>query len=465
MWEIATARRLRAGLVMALLGMALAASPASAANPRYASPSGTNTTDCPISDPCDLADAMNGTDVVDGDTVIVLPGNYTLSRPYDSIDEQITIEGQPGQAMPHIQGSDYEVLDLESSVTVRRLWIEQTGNPDSLGLYIGVQGGGSVVERSLVQSATTEACFVEAPSATLTDTACITTDDGFAALEVNGGLNQTMAVTLRNVTAIGGQGDPSPAIAAHASDSGAHVSIDGRNVIARGGTSDVLASASGDVNDHESASITLASSNYETELEEGGGTVTDPGTGGNQTAQPLLDTDNYHQLASSPTVNAGSAAPDVGSADIDDEARISGTAVDIGADELQQATPQPQPQPNPGPTSNPGPTPRCHGKTATIAGTGGVLNGTPKRDVIVGSARRDVIRAGGGADLVCARGGNDKVLGGGGKDTLAGEAGRDRLIGGAARDVLLGGGGKDILFGGGGRDLLRGGPGIDLTRQ
>ena len=63
----------------------------------------------------------------------------------------------------------------------------------------------------------------------------------------------------------------------------------GRNVIARGGVYDAAAVINGGSTNN--AAVSLSYSNYDTEHEEGGGGVTDPGTAGDQTAAPLLDAD------------------------------------------------------------------------------------------------------------------------------------------------------------------------------
>ena len=104
-------------------------------------------------------------------------------------------------------------------------------------------------------------------------------------------------------------------------------------MIADGVTQDVTASAQGG----STVAITLDHSNYNSQFETGGGTVTDPGTGTNQTAAPVyLDaaTGGFHQAAGSPTINQGVNDAANGSFDIDLEPRTVDTTTDIGADEF-----------------------------------------------------------------------------------------------------------------------------------
>jgi CSLREA domain-containing protein len=110
---------------------------------------------------------------------------------------------------------------------------------------------------------------------------------------------------------------------------------------------------------------------------------------------------------------------------------------------------------------------KCQGKTATIVGTNraDTLKGTKKADVIASLGGNDKISALAGNDRVCARAGNDRVSGGKGKDRLNGEKGRDRLLGGGGKDILKGGTGRDTLIGGPGTDHLAGGAGKDTQVQ
>jgi Ca2+-binding RTX toxin-like protein len=113
-------------------------------------------------------------------------------------------------------------------------------------------------------------------------------------------------------------------------------------------------------------------------------------------------------------------------------------------------------------------TPRCHGKKATIVGTGedDTIRGTDHPDVIVTLGGDDTISAGLGNDYVCAGTGDDLLHGGRGNDVLDGGAGTDRVFGDLGDDKATGGGGDDDEVGGGlGIDTVSGGPGnADLVR-
>jgi hypothetical protein len=149
----------------------------------------------------------------------------------------------------------------------------------------------------------------------------------------------TSGSRLRNVTAVStAAGGASFGIGVSAGGT-ATVTLDARNVIARGQTTDVV--ATDDADPTGTATVTMASSNYASESEPGDAAVTDPGSGGNQVAPPLLadaGTGDFHQLSGSPTINAGTPDVLLGALDLDGEARTQGPAVDIGADEFVQVS-------------------------------------------------------------------------------------------------------------------------------
>lgn len=72
-----------------------------------------------------------------------------------------------------------------------------------------------------------------------------------------------------------------------------------------------------------------------------------------------------------------------------------------------------------------------------VPATPGVINGTPKSDILTGTT------------------GNDQIFGGAGNDTLDGGDGNDVLIGGAGSDKLTGGAGADVFRFSSGQDSYR----------
>ncbi len=113
-----------------------------------------------------------------------------------------------------------------------------------------------------------------------------------------------------------------------------HTSFAGEN------GSDVSVSAS--VDPDAAADLTLSNSSFQSANASGNATVTAAGSPTNQTALPqLADPDNgdFHQLAGSPTIDAGSGDPLLGTQDLDFTARVQGAAPDIGADEFAPVPP------------------------------------------------------------------------------------------------------------------------------
>jgi Ca2+-binding RTX toxin-like protein len=92
---------------------------------------------------------------------------------------------------------------------------------------------------------------------------------------------------------------------------------------------------------------------------------------------------------------------------------------------------------------------------------GGIIYGTPERDVLSGTAARDTIYALASADMVYGGNGNDTAHGNEGSDTIYGQNGNDVLFGNEDNDLLSGDGGNDTLSGDDGNDSLFGGNGND----
>jgi hypothetical protein len=116
-------------------------------------------------------------------------------------------------------------------------------------------------------------------------------------------------------------------------------------VIASGGSRDVRAEILGSIGTRR-AEVNLDHSNYATRQQVPGGSVTAPGSGANQTVSPMLVDDplgDFHQLAGSPTIDAGITDAANGAADFDGQARVQGANTDIGADEFAPVPPSPAP--------------------------------------------------------------------------------------------------------------------------
>ena len=177
------------------------------------------------------------------------------------------------------------------------------------------------------------------------------------------------SIKLRNLTAIG----TGTRQAIYATDNGTAITV--KNTIARG------TGAGEDLGTEGTATMTVSYSNYVDSAQLGGtgGAITD--TGGHQTGDPLFTNPalfDYHVLAGSPVIDAGTTDADLGATDIDGEARIQDSAPDIGADERAKPPAQPTdggggggstppPPPDTTPTTTPTATPTPTG-TQNIPG-------------------------------------------------------------------------------------------------
>lgn len=330
--------RTPAGLAVAFV--VLLAAPAASADVRYASPTGSGTNCTNSTTPCDLATAIGGA-ANDGDEVIVTRGSPPA--PY-SVTTSITdpknllIRGLAGQPAPEIDLSGNGDVAITKMTSLRHLDLEGTGASAPLLL----EGDALASDDLIVRSSGTSpyACFLLAGE--LLDSVCEATNANAEAIFVQA-IDSTVSMMLRNVTAEAA-GSGSAAISVYAADTGGGnhgtASIDATNVIARGVATDVRTFAAGG----DSATVALDHSNYATVATSGAGSsVTPAGSGTNQTAPPAFagaGSSDYHELASSPTVNAGAnQSADPAFFDPDGNARRLAGTVDIGAFELAPAPP------------------------------------------------------------------------------------------------------------------------------
>jgi hypothetical protein len=116
-----------------------------------------------------------------------------------------------------------------------------------------------------------------------------------------------------------------------------------QNVIARGTDAGIRAEDDG-VADGDALVIKVDRANYSTVVETE--PEADVQLASAQTAAPLfVNADpavrDFHQLASSPTIDAGNPFASTGMVDFDGQARVMGCALDIGGDEFSATCPVP----------------------------------------------------------------------------------------------------------------------------
>jgi hypothetical protein len=320
--------------LVAVAGLLAIPSPVQAAS-RFAEPLGNGPEPCLQGDPCNIQVAVESGAVMNGDEIVVLPGEYQLGGDVLVVNDVIDLHGQSGQSRPRLFSTAIPAVQSAvgstSTTVVRDLEIHKTTS----GTAIQIFQAPMTVERAIVTSAGFAACNPARTGALIRDSVCWNTGQG-SAVNFNTSGNVTNTAQLRNVTAVTtGSAGLRFGLLLDASG-GADLILDARNVIAVGATVDVRAETNSDPS--TSATLTLANSNYDAADTVGAATsVTPVGSPTNQVAAPFLanpSMGDFHQLSGSPTIDAGAANPLLGLSDLDGDPRTLGAGPDIGADEF-----------------------------------------------------------------------------------------------------------------------------------
>jgi hypothetical protein len=313
-----------AGIAIAVLAMTAAEA---SATTFYAAPNGNGPSPCSKSDPCSLLDATDFAG--DGDEVIALPGVHNLGSDLVELNFDIDLHGVPG-AETIVRSSGVGAINVvQGDARVADLRIEGPGEP----LFTGF-GGHPTFERVRVfGSSPNGTCVAPVAPGLIRDSLCVNSGGG-PALTFNGGSGGAFTANFEIVNVTAASPADGPGIRFIASG-GLTESVTATNTIARGGgsTADVRTNNFGT----GTISVALDHSNYNATDAGAGATITPAGSGSNQTAAPLFADAgalDFHQLADSPTVDAGATVSDLGPLDFDRQPRIQDGEPDIGADEF-----------------------------------------------------------------------------------------------------------------------------------
>jgi hypothetical protein len=352
-----TTRRRCSFAAFVLAGL-LAMPAIASATTRYAAPGGTAAdTVCiaPDAPKCSIGTAAGGTDVLPADEAVILPGNYSdtagdlngdSANPTDGTVQPTagSVHGSSGEPRPVITVNGLDPMFanpygafLLSAGTLSDVEIN-AGAMASSAVTFGFGASNSIVQRVVARSTRDGAITCSQSQGTIRDSVCLSSGSGGIGVGASVAIAGTYTDNVRNVTAIstgsnsfgvhyfyGTFGGPGPTY-----------TISAKSLIAQGTSQDIDVKGQGTAT---SVTMTLDHSDYDTAIDEdvSGGTasVTPPGTGtGNITTAPTLAADGFHELAGSPTINAGAVDGSSGTTDIDRQARTIDTTPDIGADEL-----------------------------------------------------------------------------------------------------------------------------------
>jgi hypothetical protein len=321
------ATRGRFGAVCSALAFAVLAIPAAASGePIYVAPDDQSSGFfCSESQPCALVVGINLV-ADDGDEVLLAPDIYETSDELEvpATAQNVTIRPRDPGTRAWINSTAQTALQLTGgNATVRGISVTQN-NPGGTGIF--ALGTGSRIENVVSISNGDTPC--QLANGTIRDSICLAGAAGGRALRVSLGAGAA-ETTVRNATLAapntGGTG-----IYASAAGASASASLDVASSIVFGADTDVeTETASGG-----SVDVALVASNFESAVVDPDATVTAPGSGDNQTEEPIFTGFGLEQDPDSPTVDAGTVDDETGTSDVYGDRRPQGSGNDIGADEL-----------------------------------------------------------------------------------------------------------------------------------
>jgi hypothetical protein len=348
---------MRRSVVAALvLAACLGAAGQAQAVTRYAVPGGTAGDAMCLSPAagCSLNEVLENV-IATGDEVVVTPGNYDLGTQgvyMKSGPTSVNVHGEDGQprptifSTPTIGGTTFATCPNTSCAgdgkVLRHLRIENRGNGSALYFVGGTPADPLVVDDVVAiggaSNASAAIFAVAMPPAISAASIRNTTAYAPSPAPNTNAIISELSLTLRNVTAVAPAANGVGMIQTgncEPGDCSANATSTVVNSILSGGLADVRTTVSaigcgtGCV-----GNLAIDYSNFDQIANCTGCTTSAPGSAHNQTAAPLLVDfagGDFHQLAGSPTVDAGVDDPANGTADLDGNPRTLGAATDIGA--------------------------------------------------------------------------------------------------------------------------------------
>lgn len=345
-----------------VVGLFLAIAPAASAANLYSIPDdqalqhGSHGLPCNQVHPCWLYDAIHLASP--GDDISLAPGTYNFADELQ-VPKPVTIHGDPALPRPFIKVADSTANAAFDSVphTVLR-HIEFTGVVRDCCATMILRD--TTVEDSVLHGPTAGIFAVGAVNGTaLRNTVIRLETTGVGGFIGNDGDNE-----LRNVTISGVSNAGDGVVAACLDQTAGHVSVINSIVLPGAGKHALIADGRNCFHGSPEQgpavpSINTHASSFDPLLVESlaGGMYNDEGS---NVGLPQLSPDGVHELAGSQTIDAGKVDA-LSAIDIDNQARVMGAAVDIGADEFAP------PPPAPTPTSPGSPTPTIPNYTSPIA--------------------------------------------------------------------------------------------------